>query len=255
MLPRKRTTRIFRLGHLALTACSNITTVVAFIVFMAVSPAFSQSMGANYSDTWVAFVNQPSTNSAGDILALDKNALPYAYMRGSGITDGSTSSYTHNYSMTATIRSPNGRTQTYSNSGGSYVRVDVSLPFVNGEGGTFTTSHTTSGYCPAAYAYHTLGGGGSTFGVGYSQSVYRKAASLGGNAYRYCIISPCDAICKWSDGCYTYYTSDPPPEYTIQGRIYRIPSGGGTVYCLLGLGKYNESPVRVECFNLDVYPW
>jgi hypothetical protein len=144
-----------------LLSCGKRVLVVTCVLVIVNVTVVSQSMGANFSDTWATSYDIDDYNKGISI-------------HGCGITDGSYSSYSHNYYMTVTTRSPNGRVTSAYASGGPYVRGDTSISFDPNDLGNHTTTHTTSGYCPGSNSNHVLGGGGSGINLGLHFSSYQN---------------------------------------------------------------------------------
>ncbi|HJQ34835.1 MAG TPA: hypothetical protein VJ866_21980 [Pyrinomonadaceae bacterium] len=178
---------------------------------------------------------------------MGESGPPGAYVQASQITDGTYASYSHDYTMNANLTKVNGNTTTSYGSGWNYVRLDLSMPFDSEDGGTFYTTHTTSGYCPGSNSYHTLGGAGTSSIFGVSYSVYHKVLQISPSRATYQLIQPCDVVCPYSWGTGLYRVSGVFPEYLRFGVPWVDFGSTIGIICEHAITAYHEQDAPMSC--------
>lgn len=124
---------------------------------------------------------------------------------GWGVTDATWYPYNHTAYATTRLRSPTGRTTTYSRNASTTVRVDVSLPF-NYEEGNFTTTTTHKAFC-SQMGWFIHGAQTSKFiEIGHSENwyqYYKYDQVLCGilKPYKFDRMIPCNSSCNSSYFC------------------------------------------------------
>lgn len=215
-------------------------TVAAFLCLLAVVPAFGQAI---YSDEWLS-----GNQYVGDEAEYDESMPNVIRVDGSGVTDGS---YTHNYYVDTTLRSPDGRTN-FRHSGRriGYARADVSLGWDPNYAGDYSTNSEHFARCPSdELYYYSIGSTFDLLPIGVSFSTYRKAIEYNPRQARYCIISPCDAKCKAQ--CYTYATASPPlTDYIRVAEPYLITPLGKVCNRIIGVPLPIDYPL--SCVDVDL---
>lgn len=209
--------------------------------------------GMNYSDTWMVGANQPTTDADGNEVIDGDAPPPSATIRGYGSYEDSYSMYGHQGSIRVTIRSPSGRTSTSASNGGTYVRSDVGLPFVDGDLGDFTTSHDTTVWCNGVRAYLGAGNGRSGRRIGASISTYELAEVHSPGHATYKLIQPCDVTCVGSkNGNFLFFSFNRPfPQYiTITEPFFEI---AGFSVCEDIIAAYVEGSVRIPCGDFTIF--
>jgi hypothetical protein len=224
-----------------------LIAAVVLAVF-GVSDAMSQmTYGVNYSDTWMVAYNQPWTDEDG-YEHPSESGDPYVAVCGYGAVDGSAASYSHYYSpLTVTLTSPNGRTSNSENSGGGYLRADVSLTLI--EAGDYYTTHHESGYCPGCNCSHVIGGGGSAKRIGVSFSAYYKAVQVDPYRAVYQLVTPCDVNCVfYPSGSSQRFSLYPSPNYLRIGEPW--VNIAGYIICETAIASLEESATPLYCYEL-----
>lgn len=220
--------------------------LVLGLLAFAASPALGQmDYGVNYSDTWLAYYNQPWTDEDG---YEHMDGDPYAIVCGYGAVDGGASGYSHYYSpLTVTLTSPNGRTSGTTSAGGGYVRGDVGLQLL--EDGNYYTVHTEQGYCPGCNCTHTIGGGGSAKRIGVSYSAYYKSAQIDAFRAVYQRVTPCDVHCIHYPGGIQRFSGTSLPNYVQFGEPWIYSSTFDVYLCENGIAFYAESNTPLTCYD------
>lgn len=130
-------------GYKALSP--NILCVLICISFLIIFSATSAHGQVMWSDSW-GQAPTPGVNYYED--DPPPNTIPGMYVWGCGITEDNYNTYGHEYYVTTTVTSFNGRTASLLGGGTSYAIAEASLTFDRDDLGEFTVVTEHEIYCP-----------------------------------------------------------------------------------------------------------
>lgn len=205
-------------GNVVATALRFVAAAI-FFTLLNFSPAFSQS---TYSDSWLS-----GATYAGDNIDYGETNSATISVVSYGVTEGS---YTHNYYVETTLRSPDGTT-TYRSSGRhvGYARAEISLPWSSSNIGNFITESEHWARCPGDdLNYYLIGSTSLSIPIGASLTCFTFVRVIR-NWYDnngvhdtglYQITSPCNASCKANTLTYTTSYPDILPTAILSAEPY-----------------------------------